>query len=779
MKARPDFTFTQSSVIFYQWMENLYPDLFAKIRERIKEGRWELTGGLWLEPDCNLVSGDSWSRHLLYAQRYFKQRFGRQIRLGWNPDSFGYNWNMPQSFQNAGIDAFITQKIGWNDTNVFPHRVFWWEGPDGSRVLVYFPFDYVEDITDGLRLVDRLRQFDGNTGFTKQLVLYGIGDHGGGPSLEMLQRADRLKNLDIFPAVEYGTAEKYLAWLRQQDLKNIPVWKDELYLEFHRGTYTTQANTKKGNRESEILLTNAEKFSSAAAWSGRPYNNAVLEEAWKTTLFNQFHDILPGSSIRQVYVDAAEDYQQVALQGRHELSGSLQDIAKNANTSALIGGQPMVVFNPLSWSRSDLATVALPPDDRNDYAVFDEKGKEVPSQAVSRDQFQRDLIFVAADVPAFGYKTFLLKKQKPAAPPAGLSASVATLENEFYRVAISPDSGWVKSIFDKRSNKEVLAGSGNRLQFFRDEPKEYDAWELNLIGDEMPTKFRKMEVVENGTVRAVVRMYRDFQYPGRYHQFPTEDFPNSFFTQDVILYRGIPRVEFRTGVEWWENQVTCKVAFPVTVKDTMSTYEIASGTIRRTTQRRTPWEKARHEVSAHKWADLSAKDFGVSLLNRAKYGYDIKDNVMRLTLLRSPMEPDPTADRGNHQIEYALYPHAGTWKEGNTVQAGYEYNYPLLVMLTDCHSGTLPASHSFAQLTPACLVLTSLKKAEDAPEAWIFQWYDSQGDGAEAVLRLAKAPKKAVLCNFLEEDGSPLAVDKNTLKVKTGKSSIVTIKVYF
>jgi alpha-mannosidase len=248
MSARPDFTYTQSAAAYYDWMERFYPEIFKGIRQRVQDGRWEVVGGMWVEPDCNLPSGESWARHLLYAKRYFKNKLGVDVKIGWNPDSFGYNWNMPQFYLNAGVDAFITQKIGWNETNVFPHRLFWWEGLDGSRILAYFPFDYVNTIDDPFQLVDWLRQHEANTGIAKMMILFGVGDHGGGPSLEMIDRIERLKTLDIYPQIEYGTAGQYLGWLKSQNLDKIPTWKDELYLEYHQGTYTTQAKMKEYNR---------------------------------------------------------------------------------------------------------------------------------------------------------------------------------------------------------------------------------------------------------------------------------------------------------------------------------------------------------------------------------------------------------------------------------------------------------------------------------------------------------------------------------------------------
>lgn len=776
--AHPDMTYAQSSAVYYDWMERLTPELFSRMKDRIKEGRWEIVGGMWIEPDCNLISGESWARHLLYAKRYFRQKFGVDVKIGWNPDSFGYNWNMPQFYANAGIDAFITQKIGWNDTNVFPHRLFWWEGPDGSRVLSYFPFDYVNEVKNGYQLVDWLRQFEANTGMTNMMVLFGVGDHGGGPSLEMLERIGRLKQLDIFPNVEFGTASSYLKWIKQHDLSTLPVWNDELYLEYHQGTYTTQANMKKNNRAAEVLLTNAEKLSSLAALSGGPYNVPALEKAWKNALFNQFHDILPGSSIREVYIDAAETHRQAAEIGEFELAKSLKELAGRVNTSAVIGGMPVHLFNSLSWSRSDIARVPLPKGDDSDFAVFDEKNHEIPSQIVRTGEYDRTIMFLARDVPSLGYKTYILKRQRPKNLQSGLLATPERVENEYFTVSLDSRSGWVRSIVDKRTGREVLSGDGNKLQLLADYPSAWDAWNVGLTGVEYPSTFRKIEIVERGPVRTVVRVTRDFLKPGVKKEFPAEGFPSSFFIQDIILYDGLDRIVFKTDVDWWEEKTFLKVAFPLAVSDTVATYEIPYGTIQRSTQLRDSWEKAKVEVPARNWADVSQKDYGVSLLNNSKYGYDIKGSVMRLSLLRSPKWPDPTADRGKHSIEYALYPHAGTWREAGTVQRGYEFNVPLIAEIGGVRKAALPMQHSFVQLAPSHLVLTGLKKAEEG-DAWIVQWYDAKGEEADAVITFSVAPKRALLSNFLEDNGPPLPVDKNSVRVRSKRSAVTTLKVVF
>jgi alpha-mannosidase len=776
MDQRPDFTYTQSAAAYYDWMERLSPDLFQGIKRRVSEGRWEVVGGMWVEPDCNLPAGESWTRHLLYGKRFFKQKLGVATTIGWNPDSFGYNGNMPMFYANAGITAFITQKIGWNETNVFPHRVFWWESPDRSRILSYFPFDYVNTIDNPFALVDWLRQFEANTGFTKMLLLFGVGDHGGGPSLEMIDRIERLKELDVYPAIEFGTARTYLGWLEEQDLATLPVWKDELYLEYHQGTFTTQAAMKNANRRNEVLLTNAEKFGTLASLYGRRYNRPDMETAWRHVMLMQFHDILPGSSIREVYIDATETHRQAEEIGMYELQNSLGFLARRVNTSAMTKGRPVVVFNPLAWTRTDLVRVDLSEGDAQMYQIFDRQGNEIPGQTVQQSRYRRQMLFIAQDVPSLGYATYELRPQTDRPQILPSQRAGWTIENTIFRVDVDSTSGWVKSIVDKRTGRELLAGPGNELQLLEDTPTAWDAWNIGLTGTQFPSRFRGGRVVETGPVRTVLRLERDYLKPGMKKEFPTEDFPSTFFTQDITLYNGLPRIDFTTDVDWWEDKTMLKVAFPLAVHDSIATYEIPYGTIRRSTQERDSWEKARREVPALRWADVSTGGYGVSLLNEAKYGYDIKGNVVRLSLLRSPKWPDPTADRGKQIIAYALYPHAGDWREGRTVRRGYEYNTPLYAVVTDAHPGDLGIVQGMLGELPPNIILTTLKKAEDS-DAWVVQWYEAEGRDTNVELDFPKPVISAVMSNFLEERGVAIPAKGRKLIVPTRGHGVNTIIV--
>ncbi len=777
-EARPGFTFAQSQAVFYEWMEDEYPEIFKKIKHYHDENRWEIVGGMWVEPDCNLPDGISWARQFLYAQKYFENHFGRQATIGWNPDSFGYNWNLPQFFKLGGVDAFITQKIGWNDTNVFPYHVFWWQSPDGSKVLTYFPWTYVNRVDDPFGFADLLRQFEANTGFKKLMVLFGVGDHGGGPSLEMMARIDQLKTVDIYPRVEFGTSERYLDWLRAQDLSDLPVWNDELYLEYHRGTLTTQAETKAYNRQLETLIGSAEKFNAIAALSGMKYHHDDLTTAWKNVLFNQFHDILPGSSIHEVYVDSKADYEQSEMLADYVLRKSLAHLAGQINTSSVKDGKALIVFNPLSWARSDMVRVDLAEGDLAEYAVFDIAGREIPVQRLIKDKYHQRMLFYAEDIPALGYKVFQLRQQQPDEAKHTLVVNKDRIENERFKIEINPESGWIKTIYDKKLNRNLLSDEGNRLQILEDRPKEWDAWNIGLTGVEYPSNFEGAEIIEQGPVRAVLRLQRSYLKPGVKKAYPTEYFPSSFATQDIILYDRIERIDFLTTVDWWEDKTMLKVAFPLSVADTVATYEIPWGTIERSTTLKKQLDKGKWEVAALRWADLSEADYGVSLLNRAKYGYDIKDNVMRLSLLRSPKWPDPLADRGLHHIDYALYPHKGSYQDGNTIQRGYEYNTPLIAVISDAHPGALPEQQALIQVEPAGVIIGAIKQAE-ADEAWIVQMYESLGKDSEVRLMFPAAPRKVLETNFIEEDGEEVSFDGNSITILVKASAAKNLKIYF
>ena len=780
MEEYPEIVYIQSQAQAYQWMEEYYPEVFERIKEKVKEGRWEVIGGMWAEPDCNLTDGESFIRQILYGKRYFKEKFGVDVEIGWNPDSFGYNWNMPQFFKKSGIDSFVTQKISWNDTTVFPYFFFWWEGCDGSKVLTYFPpTGYVgrlraENIARGLK------QFEKNTGHKDVFILYGLGNHGGGPNREMLDRAKGYEKQKIFPDIKHSSFSQYLKEMKKQDLSSLPVWKDELYLEYHRGTYTTQAETKRLNRKSEALLTDTEKISSLAFLFGKDYGQKILKKAWERVLMNQFHDILPGSSINPVYKDAKESYLEAHKMAKKELIEGLNYIAPKIDTSNSGKGIPLIIFNSLSWDRDGVVRVKLPRKFQGEVKLLKDSGEEIPSQILKSEK-EEILCFIAEEVPSLGYRVYRIQKGKARAYSESLKVDETTLENRFFRITLHPESGNIISIFDKLAKREILAtyGQGNQLQLMEDIPSQWDAWNIGYTGRRWELdKAQSIEIAQNGPVIASLKVKKNYLGLSKARREPTTDFPSSFFSQEIILYEEIPRIDIQMNIDWWEDHVLLKVAFPVDVQNESATYEIPYAFVKRPTARNTNWEKARFEVPAIRWADLSDEKYGVSLLNESKYGYDIKGNVMRLTLLRSPLWPDPMADRGKHQFSYALYPHRGTWKEADTVQQGYEFNYPLLAFFTDSHTGELPASHSFFRASPSNIVLAAIKKAEDR-ESLVLRLYESEGEETEATIEFSRKPKKIYELDLMENRLNSVPFGENSLSLKFGISEIKTIEIVY
>jgi alpha-mannosidase len=780
MEEYPEIVYIQSQAQAYKWMEQYYPEVFERIKEKVKDGRWEVIGGMWAEPDCNLVDGESFIRQILYGKRYFKEKFGVDVKIGWNPDSFGYNWNMPQFFKKSGIDSFVTQKISWNDTNVFPYFLFWWEAPDGSRILSYFPPTGYVGRLNAERMTDGLRQFEKNTGEKDVFILYGLGNHGGGPNREMLDRVKGYEKQNIFPKIKHSQFSQYLKTIKKTDLESLPVWKDELYLEYHRGTYTTQSETKKFNRKSEVLLSNAEKISSLAFLLGKDYGHKNLKAAWEKVLLNQFHDILPGSSITPVYKDARESYLEAQGLAKNELIESLKYMEAKIDTSQGEQGIPLLVFNSLSWDRNGVIKIKLPAEFHGKAIVLNDSGEEIPSQVITRPE-GNILCFIAKGVPALGYKTYIMQKGKSEPYESSLKVGETTLENRYFQVTLHPETGNIISIFDKLQKREVLApsGQGNELQLMEDIPARWDAWNIGYTGRQWNLdKAESIKLGKKGPVMASFKVKRSYLGFSKAKRQPTPYFPSSFFTQEIILYDDIPRLDIEMKADWWEDHVLLKVSFPVDVESDKAIYEIPFAHVARPTARNTDWEKARFEVPAIRWADLSDGEYGVSLLNDSKYGYDIKDNVMRLTLLRSPLWPDPMADRGKHKFSYALYPHKGDWKEADTVLRGYEFNYPLQAFITDSHPGEYLPSLSFFKASPSNIILVTVKKAEDR-ESLILRLYESEGTETEALVEFFHTPNKIYELDLMENRLHSVPVKENSLSLKFERSEIKTLEFVY
>jgi alpha-mannosidase len=798
------YTYTQSAAQYNAWMAEKYPDMNAEIAQRIKEGRWEVVGGMWVEPDLNMPDGESLVRQLLVGKRWYKQAYGVDVRIGWNPDSFGYTWQLPQIYKKSGVDYFVTQKMTWNDTNKLPFKLFWWESPDGSKVLAYFPHDYANDNLSPIRLASDLATARKQaTDITDIMDLYGIGDHGGGPTRAILDQGVHWSNPSVPPKVvpqmPFGDAQSYFhqvegkiapespEWNYQSIAKGysqppapavagqvaIPTWKSELYFEYHRGVMTTQANHKRNMRDAEEQVLNAEKWASLAWLDGKAYPGNELTEDWKKVLFNQFHDLAAGSGIGVIYKDAQKDYDVVRWSTNEIDAGALDLVAAKVEarpkSADLI---PLLVFNPLGWERSGTVVVKVPvPDKRLSTAIFSDSkaAEEARFEFLPKDAMGEDSIaFDATNIPALGYKLYWLSINTPRGSidpmPRDFTSPALKLENDQLRISVDRKTGCITSIFDKRAGFETLASEacGNQLQAFKDTPKDYDAWNIDPgTLDQKPTVIDVVDSVKELSGFDAIRISRTWQ--------------NSKFVQTITLQGD--QVDIENDIDWHESHVLLKAAFPLAASGPFATYEIPYGSIDRPTTRNNSWEKAQFEVPAMRWADLGDGKHGLSVINNSKYGYDAAGNVLRLTLLRSPKWPDPDADMGHHHFHYALYPHAGTWKDALTVRHGYEYNYPLTAVVTTAHAGTLPAEHSFASVAPENVVLTAVKKAEDA-NGLIFRVYEWAGKASTVEFHVPPGATAATVTNLMETpEGSPLTIAGDVVKAPIKPYEILTIRV--
>jgi len=799
MNEYPGYTYTQSAAQYNAWIADKYPQMNEEIKQRIREGRWEIVGGMWVEPDLNMPDGESQVRSILVGKSWFQKEYGVDVRIGWNPDSFGYTWQLPQIYKRSGIDYFVTQKMTWNDTNQLPFKLFWWESPDGSKVLTYFPHDYANDNLNPVRLAYDLSQArERAPGMMEMMDLYGIGDHGGGPTRAILDEGTHWMQPDkVIPKSNFGTAQSYFTGIEgklaadspvwdyesiakgykppptpSEGLLAIPTWKSEMYFEYHRGVMTTQANHKRNMRDSEEQAINAEKLASLAWLAGKSYPGEALTEAWKKITFNDFHDLAAGSGIGIIYKEAQKDFDQVHWATDEISQQSLKTLSAGINTH-VEDGVPVLVLNPLAWERSGPVTVEvqMPSAAAGEVSVLDSANRIVPSQVLKSDTKTNSykLLILASNVPSLGYKVLhVVAGAKSFA--SDLKAEGLTLENSVLKVTVDKQTGCITSLFDRKTSFETLAAGacGNQLQTFKDLPKDYDAWNIDPGTLDRFTSIDKadsVELVEKGPLRSTIRVMRTWQ--------------NSKFVQDIELDAGADQVNVVNDLDWHETHVLLKAAFPLAASSKKATYEVPYGSIQRTTERNNTWEQAQFEVPALRWADLGDGRHGFSLLNNSKYGYDDKDNVLRISLLRSPIWPDPEADRGHQHFTYALYPHGGDWKQALTVRHGYEYNYPLKAMQVQAHAGSLPAEFAYVTVRPDNVVLTALKKAEDS-NGLIFRVYEWAGKSGDVQFHVPKGATGATITNLMEKpEGAELKVVDDTVTAPIHPYEILTVRVDF
>ncbi|MCT7991324.1 alpha-mannosidase [Laspinema olomoucense] len=727
MAGFPHLTFGHSTAALYAWIEDNCPELFADIQAEVAAGRWEVLAGLWVEPELNIISGEAICRQLLYGQQYCLEKFGKLSPVAWLPDTFGFCGQLPQFLKQGGIEYFVTQKLRWNDTTEFPYPVFWWESPDGTRIFSLMSAPIGTGI-EPVQMADYACDWEQKTGLKESLWLPGVGDHGGGPTRDMLEVGDRWRQSPFFPAMEFTTAEDYLRQLQQQ--REFPVWRDELYLEFHRGCYTTHGDQKQWNRRCEGLLYEAELWAAIATRvTGSEYPKGQIEAAWKAVLFNQFHDILPGSSIPEVYQDANLGWQEAEENGREVLEQAFAAIASQVAgvpPAALRSAQPIMVFNSLNWQRSQIVSLELPEPAATgmEWQVYNSEGNPVRSQLTPTH-----LLFECLDIPSIGYHVFWLGKSElnpNSSSPEPKDEFI--LENTKLRVIIDPETGNLSSIYDKINDWEILREPGNQLQAFEDQGQYWDAWNIDPNYSQHPLPpptLKQIQWIERDTLQQRVQVIRQVG--------------QSDFIQEYIIQADSPLLKIATTVNWQDRHIMVKAAFPLTIEADFFTSETPCAAVERTTRPQTPEEKAKWEVPALKWADLSGEQEGVSLLNDSKYGYDATPNQLRLTLLRGSTWPDPEADLGWHHFTYCIYPYRGNWQSAKTVRQGYELNLPLQVRLLESVSEpgekTLHLQESFLQLSGESLVLMAFKQSESDATKWIMRCYESEGKPTELAVQ--------------------------------------------
>lgn len=772
MEQFPDYHFTQSQPQLYQFVREDQPKLFDSIKQRVREGRWEPIGGMWVEADCNLSGAESLARQFLLGRTFFREHFGvdAESPILWLPDVFGYAWALPQLIHQAGLKYFMTIKIGWSQYNRLPYDTFLWKGIDGTEILTHFstvpdPGHFASTynaMANAREALGTWKNFQQKELQRDLLMAYGYGDGGGGPTREMLENIEVMQEFPALPRVKQSSAKAFFEAIAPlTGSRMMPTWNGELYLEYHRGTYTTQSRNKRANRKSEFLLHDAEFIAAYASLvTDYEYPATGFRDAWRTVCLNQFHDIIPGSSIGAVYEDSQQQYAELA---EHVIQ--IRAEALEALSEKLYGD--VLVVNATSFTQRDL--------------VF------IPGDASRR--LTRDGVLVASQTAESGlwadlgelapYSVIALQATPDDRPqtdihpqhlnPTPRHTSPLVLENNSLRVEFNKN-GDITRIFDKVANREVLPPGevANQFQAFEDRPSEWDAWDIEIFYDDKmwPAEpATSIEMIEYGELRQTIEIKRQIL--------------NSYYTQRISLHYNSPRLDFDTHIEWNERHILLKVAFPVNVLSPYATYDIQWGNVQRPTHHNTSWDWARFETCAHKWVDLSEGNYGVSLLNDCKYGHDIHDHVIRLTLLRSPTRPDPTADFGEHHFKYSLYPHTGSWNE-ETQREAYLLNDPILVYRSNVE-GSGSAEHpstlrSLLSVSAHNVIVETIKRAED-DDGIIVRLYESQRKRGPAELQAGFAVEAAWETNLLEENETELHVENGTIHLDLRPYQIMTIRL--
>ena len=779
MKEYPEYVFMSSQPQLYKYVKKNAPDVYEQIKERVKEGRWEPDGGMFVEADCNIASGEALVRQFVHGQRFFKEEFGVDNEILWLPDVFGYSAALPQILQKCGIPYFMTTKISWNEFNKMPYDTFEWEGIDGSRVLTHFvpTRDYNKAAVEGGTETEHFTTYNGyinpsqmkgawarySQKYLNEEVLcsFGFGDGGGGPTKDMLENQRRLaKGLPGMPRTKMSTAKEFFHVLDKHvtDKKYLPTWVGELYLEYHRGTYTSMARNKKFNRKAEFAYQNEEMYATLdAQTAGGAYPEKELHEGWEVILRNQFHDILPGSSIKEVYDDSKAEYEGIFAENKALTDATLAHIAAGVKAPK----HSLVVYNPNSAAAYDLVTFTVP-EGMGEPAVYDGETKLAVQKTADGTY-----VFFAAGVPGKGYKTYIVKEEAADTTPS-MEVSTEVMENEYFKVEYN-EKGQFAKIYDKKADRDILkpGKAGNVIVSYEDRPHNYDAWDVNNYYTEKSwdiDQVSAMEVVENGPVRACVKVERKYL--------------DSTITQFIYLYHDIPRIDIKNVIDWKEHQIFVKDYFPIDVHTNEATFDIQYGNVKRDTHDNTSWDFAKFEVCHHKWMDVSEDGYGVSMLNDCKYGVGVRNGVIGMSMLKSAIHPNPEADKELHEFTYSIYPHQGGWREAGTVKQAYQINNPLTYSWKENEGGTLAPEYSLVSSDKDNAVIEVVKKAEDS-DAVIVRLYECYNRRTPVTLIFGKELTSVVECNMMEEGADPVEFTGNQATFEMKPYEIKTLKVTF
>lgn len=760
MERYPEHLYVHSQASQYVWLEEEYPDLFERVKRAAKKGQWEALGSMWVEADCNLTGGESLVRQFLYGKRYFREKFGVDTVDMWLPDVFGYSAALPQILTKFGIKAFLTQKLSWNQFNKLPHHTFWWQGIDGTRVWSHFlPADTYIGNGEPKEIVESVRKFKDVGRSDMSLYAFGFGDGGGGPTEQHLEFLRRGRNAPGMPTI--ASRKKAASFFNEaiESSKDLCTWTGELYFELHRGTYTSQAANKRANRECEFLLRDAELLATFCE-SKKGYPREKLEQAWKLVLLNQFHDIIPGSSVKEVYEDSAKDYQEVREIGEGIVRECLTAMGKKLDSADC--QSPIAVFHNSSLP----SQVEVPWKEKwvpNSIKVGEES---LPVQLVD-DFGESKLIFATPEDALGAVAVGDFSDSAPMFLPR-LKAAGRRMENDEFSVKFD-NNGNIQSVqtLDDAPTEFITPGKlGNLFQVFDDHPLFWDAWDVDAYALETQrdlVRSERFEIVERGPARIAAELVKTF---------------GSSTIRQRISLGPTPGIRFDTQIDWHEEDKMLKVAFPVNVNTQRATFEIQFGHVERPTHRNTSWDVARFEVCAQKWVDMSEGGHGAALINDGKYGYDTLADTMRLTLLRSPKAPDPTCDMGRHRFSYVFLPHYGQVQHSDVIATAYALNASARTVRLDPASGLKARLPRFVDCDNRNVIIEAVKKAEDS-ENVVVRLYECHNTRGTVALKCAMPVKNAWLADLNERKERSLDVVDGQVLCNYSPFEIMTIVLEF